>query len=48
MSETGTSYSAEPISNGPGRSGNVGIGLREENMLRVNGVNDRVTVASNL
>jgi hypothetical protein len=35
MPETGTSYSVEPIASGPGCSGNVGIGLREENMLRV-------------
>ena len=28
MSETGTSYSVEPIASGPGSSGNAGIGLR--------------------
>jgi hypothetical protein len=28
MSETGTSYSVEPIASNPGSSGNVGMGLR--------------------
>jgi hypothetical protein len=34
ISDTGISYSVEPTASGPGYSGNVGTGLRYENILR--------------